>query len=73
MMNKLMAYYRRAATFIGDVRAELKKVTWPPRREVQGTTIVVLITVFAFGFYLYTLDVLFSYAAAFVTRLVRGL
>ena len=40
------------------------------RREVYGTTIVVIITVFFFGFYLYGLDVAMSYLAAALTRLV---
>jgi len=45
--------------FLTDVRVELKKVTWPSRPEVYNTTIVVLITTFFFGFYLYGLDQLF--------------
>ncbi len=59
-----------ARGFLGDVRTELGKVTWPTRNEVRGTTIIVLITVFFFGFYLYGLDVVMSYISAFVTNLV---
>ena len=64
--------YQRATTFLVDVRAELRKVSWPPRKEVYGTTIVVVLAVFFFGFYLYGLDLVFSYAAAGLTRLVGG-
>ncbi|MBW3665718.1 MAG: preprotein translocase subunit SecE [Actinobacteria bacterium] len=32
-------------TFLREVRAELKKVAWPNRREVASYTIVVLVTV----------------------------
>ncbi len=67
---KLVDYYRRATTFVTEVRNELKKVTWPPRKEVYSTTIVVVVTVFFFGFYLYSLDLILSYAAAYLTRLV---
>jgi preprotein translocase subunit SecE len=67
---KVVEYYRRATTFITEVRNELKKVTWPPRKEVKSTTIIVVITVFFFGFYLYGLDLILSYAAAYLTRLV---
>ena len=67
---KVVEYYRRATTFITEVRNELKKVTWPPRKEVNSTTVVVVITVFFFGFYLYGLDLILSYAAAYLTRLV---
>lgn len=67
---KIFDYFKRARSFLAEVRSEFKKVTWPPRKEVQGTTIVVIITVFFFGFYLYGLDVAMSYLAAALTRLV---
>jgi preprotein translocase subunit SecE len=69
---KIFNYFKRLKTFLVEVRSEFKKVTWPPRREVYGTTIVVVITVFFFGFYLYGLDVAMSYLAAELTRLVGG-
>ena len=71
-MKKIVDLYRRAVTFLSEVRNEFRKVTWPPRREVYGTTIVVILTVFIFGFYLYGLGLLFSYGFAYVSRLVEG-
>ena len=47
--------------FLSETRAELKKVTWPARPEVYSTTIVVIITTVFFGFYLYGLDLGFSW------------
>jgi preprotein translocase subunit SecE len=47
-------------TFFVEVRSELKKVTWPSKQEVYGTTIVVILTTVFFGFYLYSLDILLS-------------
>jgi preprotein translocase subunit SecE len=47
-------------TFFVEVRSELKKVTWPSKQEVYGTTIVVILTTVFFGFYLYGLDILLS-------------
>ena len=69
-MSKIGEYFSRARVFVSEVRNEFKKVTWPPRREVYGTTVVVVLTVFFFGFYLYGLDLIMSYAAAYLTRLV---
>ncbi|HSF20134.1 MAG TPA: preprotein translocase subunit SecE [Vicinamibacteria bacterium] len=69
---KIFNYFKRLRTFLVDVRSEFKKVSWPPRREVYGTTVVVIITVFFFGFYLYGLDVAMSYLAAWLTGLVGG-
>ena len=71
-VNKLVGYFQQTRTFLNEVRAELKKVTWPPKKEVYATTMVVVMTVFFFGFYLYGLDLILSYAAAALTRLVGG-
>ncbi|MBI4456246.1 MAG: preprotein translocase subunit SecE [Acidobacteria bacterium] len=46
----------RFRSFVADVRTELKKTTWPSRKEVYGTTLVVILTVFFFGFYLFLVD-----------------
>jgi preprotein translocase subunit SecE len=66
---KIFEYFKRLKAFLAEVRSEFKKITWPPRREVYGTTIVVIVTVFFFGFYLYGLDVAMSHLAAALTRL----
>ncbi len=44
------------------MRSELKKVTWPGRKEVYSTTLVVIATSIFFGFYLWGLDLVFSRA-----------
>ena len=46
--------------FLREVRSELKKVTWPSRKEVYSTTLVVIATSIMFGFYLWGLDIVFS-------------
>ncbi len=43
-------------TFLVEVRNELKRVTWPSRKEVYATTIVVILTSIFFGLYLFALD-----------------
>ena len=53
---RLKAWPQRAKSFYNDVRTEMKKVTTPSRKEVQGTTTVVVITVFLFGIYFAVLD-----------------
>ena len=45
-----------AKQFYADVRTEMKKVSWPNRQEVFGTTIVVIVAVFFFGIYLGVVD-----------------
>ena len=47
----------RLRTFLREVRAEIKKITWPKKHEVYGTTMVVLATCVIFGFFLWAVDV----------------
>jgi preprotein translocase subunit SecE len=55
-------------TFFSEVKSELKKVTWPSRDEVQSTTVVVIITTIFFGFYLYGMDLAFSWLLSFILK-----
>jgi len=48
--------WRRTRTFFAEVRAEMKKVSFPSREEVIGTTVVVLITSVAFAVFLWAAD-----------------
>lgn len=52
----------RWKTFLRETRAELKKVTWPKRKEVYGTTLVVIVTCVIFGVYLWLVDVVMGWA-----------
>lgn len=56
MLEKLQQLPGKTISFYGDVKSELRKVTWPGKKEVYGTTIVVIVTVFFFGFYLFFVD-----------------
>jgi preprotein translocase subunit SecE len=60
-MSQKVKWYRRLSSFLREVRAELKKVTWPSRNEVYSTTIVVIFATIFFGFYLFFMDVVFSW------------
>ena len=51
-----------------DVRTEMKRVTWPNKQEIYGTTVMVLVTTFLFGFYFWVCDQVF-YAS--VSRILR--
>ena len=46
----------RLGEFYQNVKLEMRKTTWPTRTEVWSTTVVVLIAVFFFGFYLWGVD-----------------
>ena len=54
-------YYGQSKNFLAEAIQELKKVTWPNRKETLGTTGVVLILVFFIGAYLGLVDFLLSH------------
>ena len=62
MLKKILEAPQRVVKFYGDVRSELKKVSFPSRKEVYGTTIVVILTVFFFGVYLFFVDLMLKNA-----------
>jgi preprotein translocase subunit SecE len=57
--NKPKQWIVAVKDFFRDTAAEMKKVTWPTRNEVVGTTVVVIVTTFVFALYLWGCDVLF--------------
>ena len=53
---KLKNIFKNSIEFLKDTRKELHNVSWPGRREVSGTTMVVIVAVFFFGFFLFLVD-----------------
>jgi preprotein translocase subunit SecE len=45
--------------FFRETSSEMKKVTWPTRQEVVGTTVVVVVATLIFALYLWGCDVVF--------------
>jgi preprotein translocase subunit SecE len=56
----MWALYEKAVQFFLDVRSELRKVTFPTRKETVASTVVVLIAVFAVSMYLGVVDFVLS-------------
>jgi len=42
--------------YLTDVRAEMRRVTWPSRKQVESTTLIVILSVFAFALYFEIID-----------------
>jgi preprotein translocase subunit SecE len=55
---KLGNRFRNIIDFLKDTRKELNNVSWPSRREVTGTTVVVIVSVFFFGIFLFVVDLI---------------
>ena len=58
-------YYAQSKNFLSEAVQELRKVTWPNRKETLGTTGVVLILVFFIGAYLGLVDFLLTHLVRF--------
>ena len=53
-------YVERVGSFLQDVHAETKKVTWPSRKDVIGSTVVVVVAVFVLAGFLGIIDFVLS-------------
>ena len=42
--------------YFSELKLEMKRVTWPNRKQVESTTAIVILTVFAFAAYFYVVD-----------------
>ena len=62
VLSRPAAWWDRARTFLSEVRNEMKRVTWPSRREVYATTVVVILVSVFFGLYLWVIDMALSSA-----------
>jgi preprotein translocase subunit SecE len=50
----------KAIQFLSEVKGEVKKVTWPSKKEALGGTAVVLVVVFVMALFLGLVDLLLS-------------
>jgi len=49
-------WYQRTKDYVNDLKLEMRRVTWPNRKQVEGTTAVVIFAVFAFAAYFFVVD-----------------
>jgi len=60
-MNKVMI-------FVNEVKAEIRKITWPSKDELVGSTIIVCVLVMVFALILGLMDA----ASSFLIRKIVG-
>ena len=61
IIGSVVGQWNEFTRFLSDVRAEMRKVVAPSRKEVQSTTTVVIIAVFIFGVFFFVVDTIFQY------------
>ena len=64
----VLGWWGNTRSFLTEVRNEMRRVTWPSRREVYATTIVVILTALFFGLYLWGLDLALDRAVRWLFR-----
>jgi len=52
----------------GDIINELKKVSWPTKKETLRLTLVVIIISLIIGFYIGIIDILLAKGLEFITK-----
>jgi preprotein translocase subunit SecE len=61
-------FLAKTGQFFREVRIELKKVTWPSRKETLASTSVVLVVVFVVALYLGAVDVVLSRVLKYILQ-----
>jgi preprotein translocase subunit SecE len=59
---------KKVIEFFQEVKGELKKVSWPSRKEVIGATIVVIATTLIMGLFLGVIDLALSRTIGFLLQ-----
>jgi preprotein translocase subunit SecE len=67
-LEKVRGAFKSAWEFLVETRKELHNVSWPTRQELTGTTVVVIVAVFFFGFFLYVVDLVVGAGINFIFR-----
>lgn len=63
----------RLSKFLRDVRAEMKRVSWPSAKEVKNTTIITLVAVVFFAIYLFLVDRIWVFLLTQLNQLLTWL
>ena len=66
--ESVTGWWGRSQRFLAEVRNETGRVTWPSRKEVYATTVVVVLTSIFFGVYLYSIDLILDRIMGWIFR-----
>ena len=55
-LEKVKGWPERLKNYVEALRMEMRRVTWPNKKQVRATTVVVIVTVFVFGLYFAIVD-----------------
>ena len=61
-LEKVRQWPAGLKNYYQELQMEMRRVTWPSRKQVESTTAVVIATVFGFAAYFAVIDSVFSQA-----------
>ena len=56
MAADVKVWVQSTKDYVNDLKLEMRRVTWPGRKQVEATTAVVIFSVFAFAAYFAVVD-----------------
>jgi len=68
VVERVQTLWGSTVQFLREVRVELKKVTWPARNEIIGSTAVVIVASFVVAFFLGFVDLLLQKALGLIIK-----
>jgi preprotein translocase subunit SecE len=54
--ERALSFPARTKSYFEDLQLEMRRVTWPSWKQVRATTLVVIVSVFAFAGYFFVVD-----------------
>ena len=67
-LEKIKTWPKAVQDYVNELKLEMRRVTWPSRKQVESTTVVVILTVFAFAGYFQIVDTLLAKSITRITQ-----
>jgi len=67
-LEKIKTWPKAVQDYVNELKLEMRRVTWPNRKQVESTTAVVIFTVFAFAAYFQLVDTVLSKTVSRITQ-----
>ncbi len=68
-----LGFVGRIGQFLRDVRAEMRRVSWPSAKEVKNTVIITIVAVIFFAVYLFLVDRIWAFLLTQLNHLLNWL
>jgi preprotein translocase subunit SecE len=67
-LEKIKTWPKAVQDYFNELKLEMRRVTWPSRKQVESTTVVVIVTVFAFAAYFQVVDTVLAKSITRITQ-----